>query len=120
MAPEATTPDVAILYELIGQRMREARERSGFTQDQLAVQAGVSRASITQSESGHQRLPLQSLYLIAAALAIGIWELLPSVEDLSTPSRDIFERLSSDQTLDGQQRDALVTFFGRVVPEGAK
>src|SRR3989441_6710292 len=116
MADEPTTPDVARLYEAIGQRLRHVRERQQLKQEDVADRVGLSRATITQVESGHQKLPLQSLYLIAAALGAAITELLPTVDELSSTDRDILARVSSDPNLTTDERNALTEFFGRLVP----
>ena len=87
-----------------------------MSQEDLAAQVGVSRASITQAESGQQKLPLQSLYLIAGVLGVAIADLLPTVDELSTPrdQADIVARVNNDPTLSADGRDALMAFFRKV------
>ena len=116
MADEPTTPDVVRLYAVIGERMARFRERKGLSQEALAVQVGLSRASITQAESGQQKFPLQSLYLIAAVLDVTIADLLPTVDELSlSPGQiDIIARVKSDPTLSDDARDALKAFFDKM------
>jgi len=116
MAAELTTPDVARLYEVLGQRVRQARERQQLKQEDLATRVGMSRATITQVENGQQKVHLQSLYLIAAALGAAIADILPTVGELSSPDRDILARVSSDPNLTTYERNALTEFFGRLVP----
>ena len=120
MTPDAATPNVAALYGAIGGRIRQYRERSGLTQGDLAVKTGLSRASITQFESGHQRLPLESIYAVAAVLCVAIAEVLPSVDDLKPGATDVFARLKGDTTLDTAERIALTSFFKQVVPDGGR
>jgi transcriptional regulator with XRE-family HTH domain len=119
MAVEPTTPDVVKLYAVIGERVARERGRKGMSQEELAAQIGVSRASITQAESGQQRLPLQSLYLIAAVLGVAITALLPTVDDLSSTQGqdDIVARVNNDTTLSDDGRDALKAFFTKVNSE---
>jgi len=116
MAVEPTTPDVVRLYAVIGERIARFREQKGLSQEALAGQVGVSRASITQAESGQQKLPLQSLYLIAAVLGVAIADLLPTVDELSlSPGQvDIVARVNSDPALSEDGRDALRTFFDKM------
>ncbi len=116
MAAEPTTPDVVKLYAVIGERVARERGRKGMSQEDLAAQVGVSRASITQAESGQQKLPLQSLYLIAAVLGVAIADLLPTVDELSSTrgQADIVARVNSDANLSADGRDALKAFFTRV------
>ncbi len=116
MAAEPTTPDVARLYEILGQRVRQVRERQQLKQEDLATRVGVSRATITQVENGQQKVHLQSLYLIAAALGAAIADILPTVGELSSTDRDILSRVSNDPNLKDDERAALTEFFGRLVP----
>src|SRR5262245_50760022 len=107
MAAELTTPDVVKLYAVIGERIARARTRNNMSQADLAAEVGVARASITQAESGQQRLPLQSLYLIAAVLNVPIADLLPTVGELSSTRApgDIVAQVERDSTLSADGRD---------------
>lgn len=116
MAGELATPDVARLYEVLGQRVRQVRERQQLKQEDLAARVGMSRATITQVENGQQKVHLQSLYLIAAALGAAIADLLPTISELSSTDRDILARVSSDPNLKDDGRAALTEFFGKLVP----
>jgi len=120
MAAEPTTPDVVKLYAVIGERVARERSRKGMSQEDLAAQVGLSRASITQAESGQQKLPLQSLYLIAGVLSVAIADLLPTVDELSSTrdQADIVARVESDTTLSADGRDALRAFFTKVRDPG--
>src|SRR5437667_11064759 len=122
MASEPTTPDVVRLYVVTGERIARFREQKGLSQEALAVQIGLSRGSITQAESGQQRLPLQSLYLIAAVLGVTIADLLPTVDELvSTRGQaDIVARVDNDTTLSDDGRDALRACFTKLKAEGGR
>lgn len=61
----------------VGRRIRETRIRAQLTQELLGRQAGLSRGSITNIESGTQAPPLYRLVRIAAALHVQPAELLP-------------------------------------------
>ncbi len=58
------------LYRELGRKIRQARERQGerLSQDALAKQLGISRASIVNIEAGRQRTPLHLLWQIAELL----------------------------------------------------
>ena len=122
MAAEPTTPDVVKLYAVIGERLARQRARKGLSQEDLADQIGLSRASITQAESGQQRLPLQALYLIAAVLGVAIADLLPTVDELvSTRGQaDIVARVDNDSALTHDGREKLKAFFTKVKAEGGR
>jgi transcriptional regulator with XRE-family HTH domain len=58
-------------------RLKELRESRGLTQVQLAEQAGVRRAAISEIESGHrQRIELDMLERLADALEVEPGELI--------------------------------------------
>jgi len=65
------------LYIEIGKKIKEFRELRCFTQEYLAQKAGLKRPSIVLIEQGHQKLPIDRLYLIADALSCTIYDLLP-------------------------------------------
>ena len=109
--PSANPPDVAPIYWKIGQNVRSVRERIGLSREDLAAQVGVSRTSISQFETGYQRLPLETVYLVAFALGVEISEILPPLEELAASRTDILARVSSDETLDTGERQALLAFF---------
>src|ERR1700752_1706627 len=57
----------------IGWRLRQARERRGWTRETLAHYAGVSWAAITQIESGRRTdVRLKTLGALASALALPV------------------------------------------------
>lgn len=61
----------------LGERIREARERVGVKQDQLAQAVGLSRTSITNIERGRQGVQVYLLAQIAEVLGRPAAELLP-------------------------------------------
>src|SRR5687767_2795287 len=60
------------LYVEVGRRTRMARLSRGVTQDALAERVGLTRTSITNVEAGKQKLPLHTLFEIAAALQVEV------------------------------------------------
>lgn len=70
------------LYKAIGERIKACRTQARVTQKQLADEIGVERTSITNIESGLQKLPIHQLYRICQALKVDPFDLLPSVEDV--------------------------------------
>ena len=75
------------LYEILGQRLRELREKVGqgsarLTQAGLADKVGLERTSITNIEKGSQKVPLHVLYKMCESLGAEINEVLPSFEEI--------------------------------------
>lgn len=62
----------------IGDRIQAQRKRQKMSQQALADNIGVTRASITNIEAGRQRVELSSLYDIAEWLDCEVAEFLPA------------------------------------------
>ncbi|WP_367174285.1 helix-turn-helix domain-containing protein [uncultured Deinococcus sp.] len=69
--------DETLLYAALGRRVRTLRKQSNLSQDDLASRLGLLRTSITNIESGRQKLTLASLYRLSAAFNISFDDLLP-------------------------------------------
>ena len=65
---------ITVIY--LGSRIRQARDRAGLTQEQLAERIGVSRTAIARYESGEIEPKLHNLAAIAVALNVSCDELL--------------------------------------------
>jgi transcriptional regulator with XRE-family HTH domain len=60
-----------------GRRLKELRERMGYTQQELAHEVGMTLGTISKLETGKNNNPeLQSLAVIAKALDIPVTELI--------------------------------------------
>ena len=66
------------IYQVIGKNIKQARERSGLTQEELAERVGFLRTSVANLERGRQHTPLDVLMKIADALGIEPGLLLPT------------------------------------------
>jgi transcriptional regulator with XRE-family HTH domain len=88
--------DFEELYRELGRRIRQARERNseGLSQDALAKQLGISRASVVNIEAGRQRAPLHLLWQIAQLLETDLTSLIPRNEELLAPA--IHERIDRE------------------------
>ena len=80
------------LYSEVGRNIRRYREGARRTQEQVAAEIGVSRASLANIEVGRQKVRLHHLYAIAAALDLDSPAVLlpPAV---STPHDDELSEL---------------------------
>lgn len=65
------------LYTALGGMIRARRSQMGMTQDELARWVGMTRTSVTNIERGRQKVQLDTLYDIAAALEVPARDLLP-------------------------------------------
>jgi len=71
----------------LGQRVRELRTKEGWTQEELAEAARVTRVCIVAVEGGKQNVSMDILVRIANALRVAPEVLLASKSDLPTISR---------------------------------
>lgn len=58
------------IYKNLGMRIRDLRKALGRTQDQLAKQVGISRASLANIEAGRQQVLVHHLFGLADALEL--------------------------------------------------
>jgi transcriptional regulator with XRE-family HTH domain len=84
------------LYVELGDLVRSQRESTGMTQSELARLVGMTRASISNIESGRQRLQIHTLYDVARVLKVRPEALLPTYAD-SKPEA-IVDRLPPELT----------------------
>ncbi len=99
------------LYRMIGIRIRQERERRGWTQGELADRVGLGRTSMTNIEAGRQRLLVHQLWQISRVLSI--------------QPRDFFQDSPSAQAQSMEELLASVPekereFVAEVVKKGAR
>lgn len=75
------------LYQEIGERLRERRlrppaGRAPLTQASLAALVGLERTSITNIESGAQKLPLHTLMRICESLGTSVADVVPPMREV--------------------------------------
>jgi transcriptional regulator with XRE-family HTH domain len=71
------------LYEVIGERVAQARSALQLSQAKLAVKVGVTRASIVNIEHGRQRAPIHLLWRISRALDREVAHIIPTAHELA-------------------------------------
>lgn len=78
--------DMLVLLDVqrqVGERVRALREHRGLTQQQLAAQALMSRASVANLEAGRQNVALRRLCSLADALGVPPAELFAEVRPVA-------------------------------------
>lgn len=61
----------------LGFKIREYRQKRGWTQEELAFESNLHRAYIGQIERGEKNIGLQNIEKIAKTLGISIKKLMP-------------------------------------------
>ncbi|MGA7314996.1 MAG: helix-turn-helix domain-containing protein [Silvibacterium sp.] len=80
--------DIDELYAEVGRKLRQARVTQGLSQEKLAQQLGISRASVVNVEAGRQRAPLHLLWQFSETLATDLNLLIPRREELSPTAKE--------------------------------
>ncbi len=62
------TAPIEVCHQALGMRIRIIREAVGMSQDELAKRVGYKRVSVTNIETGRQRLLLNTVEDFARAL----------------------------------------------------
>lgn len=88
----------------IGERIRELRERAGYTQNQLANWAGISQTHLRRVELGMADITVGHLQLVCDALGITLKEFFNVSDDNEDISSAIF-------SLTPKQRHCLLEFL---------
>ena len=65
----------------LGTRVRELREKRGWTQDVFADKSGFHRAQVGAFERGEMNMTLASLLLLAQTLRVKVVDLFKGLED---------------------------------------
>jgi transcriptional regulator with XRE-family HTH domain len=68
--------DERAFFAQLGAQISELRKTHNITQTQLAETLGVSQQTVNAYESGHRRVPVSSLPLLASTLAVSVEELI--------------------------------------------
>jgi transcriptional regulator with XRE-family HTH domain len=95
------------LYVAIGKRIRERRNELSMTQDELANADHVDlmRTSITNIEYGQQRIQVHTLYAIADALGLSVYDLMPNIE--LDKERTVEEIISDRAVVSADEKEGL-------------
>jgi transcriptional regulator with XRE-family HTH domain len=65
----------------LGVRIRDLRQKRGWTQDVFADKSGFHRAQVGAFERGEMNLTLASLHLLAQTLGVRVIDLFRGIED---------------------------------------
>ena len=71
------------ICELLGCHIAKRRLDRGFSQSLLAASAGISRQALSAIERGEQAPAWETIYALADVLRCEVWDLVPSVKQVS-------------------------------------
>lgn len=70
----------ADILQRFGQNLREARQRTGLSQEKLAAKAGIDRTYVGGAERGERNVALVNIVRLAEALEIAPADLLRGLD----------------------------------------
>ena len=100
---------VPALYKRLGATIKGQRRALGLTQQQLAKQLGISRASLANVETGRQRVLVHQLYELAEQLNVNVQELLP--ESSEADALQTLDDLLFSKNVSVSQRQQIATLL---------
>lgn len=80
----------------VGERIKELREKAGFTQNKLAEWAGVSQTHLRRVELGQQDITIGQLRLVCDGLGITLAEFF-DVNEKEENLTDVIAKLTPKQ-----------------------
>jgi transcriptional regulator with XRE-family HTH domain len=80
----------------VGRRLQLVRKRREMTQEQLAREIGITRASYANVEAGRQRIPLDIVWRAAVVLGVSISSLVPEAINRGAAAANVPAPLATD------------------------
>lgn len=118
IAPIVIRMNTERIYKDLGVRIRDLRKSLGQTQERLAAQIGISRASLANIEAGRQQVLVHHLFAIAAALQLDSPALLLLSPDARPgKARTPVDLPVADEGLTEKQRREVLSLMGGVLNE---
>lgn len=98
--------------EEVGQRLKTARLKAGWTQNQIAELLGLSFQQVQKYETGINRLPANKYPKLAASIGFDVTDLLKGKADSfekSAPIRDADQVLVFFEKMSQSQRNQIIS-----------
>ena len=95
--------DVVVDYNAIGERIRYIRKKNGYTQEQLALECGLSVPYISQVENGRKSVSLNARLQIADVLECTLDSLVFGEEDELEPEKNGLGHILDNYSLEDRR-----------------
>lgn len=115
-----TGQDQQKFYQMLGERIKNARTKAGLKQEAFAACLNLSRASIVNIEKGRQHPPLHLLWVISNVLKIEVTELLPQfhvIEKVSPVLEKIIDKELKQANADKKTQKIIKGFVEKFIIE---
>jgi transcriptional regulator with XRE-family HTH domain len=110
--------DQQSIYVHIGALIKTRRRHFKLTQEKLASQLSISRASLANIETGRQKILVHQLYGLAAALEMSPADFLPLVAESRAVTKSVDLPLPAG--LKPQQKEQIARLFASPNPTSSK
>ena len=106
---------MALDYSIIGARLKQARQRSGLTQQDLAEEANISVAFVSRIERGSSHINLKRLSQFCKILEISEGSILNGVSDSSNDY--LYEEFDSILKSCSPEKQKLIYSISKLIAE---
>lgn len=110
----------AEFYKLLGANIRSIREEKNFKQDALAAHLGFTRISISNIETGKQKIQLHSLLELADFLNTPLIEMLPTLHSVRKEHNSKLEKKVTDTEVTDSKSMQKIKDFIRLSTSNSK
>jgi transcriptional regulator with XRE-family HTH domain len=112
-------PEADIFYRSIGRLVQTERINRGISQEILANQLGLTRASVINLEKGRHKPSIYQLMIIAEILQIDYNRLIPVLDEgITKTKKDIVDNLKNAVTdqdsIEKPARTAVINFLSSI------
>jgi transcriptional regulator with XRE-family HTH domain len=110
MSKDKRTDDKDDDRKTLGERLREAREYLGFSQDQVAKFLGVSRSALSLMESGQRKVDALELKKLAGLYKRSVGYFTGEEEEDASVGADVKHLARKVSDLSSEDREELARF----------
>jgi XRE family transcriptional regulator, regulator of sulfur utilization len=104
---------------LVGNRVRELRKKKGWSQEELAFEAGVHYTFVGKVERGESNLSLESVVKMTRALSVSLEEFFgtiePNLSNSNTILIEIFEKLKDKSIVEQEYILKMIFLFDQML-----
>lgn len=94
------------LYKIVGARLKFRRAQMNLTQNELAMQLGISRASVANIEAGQQNTTVFALYEFCSVLNLSPSQLFPGLDEVRSAQSKKFNDIAKEMKREGNTKAA--------------
>jgi transcriptional regulator with XRE-family HTH domain len=105
-----------LIYAHIGALIKTRRKHFKLTQEKLATQLSISRASLANIETGRQKILVHQLYNLAAALDLSPADFLPAAAAVAPEAATEAADLPLPEGLKPQHKEQIARLFASPAP----